>query len=431
MAMSGLHIPASNESSIYVFDNIFADIGDEQSILESLSTFSAHMKNIVNILENSTSNSLVLLDELGSGTDPIEGSSLALSILEHLRKKNIITLSTTHYHELKEYALITKGVENASCEFNLETLSPTYKLLIGVPGKSNAFAISQKLGLSREILENAKKLINSDTAKIEDLLKEVYDDKAFIENEKIKISKYSEEIETLRNSLSSEKLDLEQNKKEYIRKYKQEAKSVLLQAKEDANEIIREMEIEKHNSKKLNSLRNDLSAKLSNINSVKENTDNFEYINIDEIQPGMTVFVPSFNENAIVLSYPNQSKKINIQIGNIKTSLNVSQITFAKNINENKNTVPVKSYSNFTPKKISTELNVIGLNVEEANLLVDKFLDTSAISKLESVRIVHGKGSGILGKGIQKFLKNHPHVKSFRYGSFGEGEMGVTVVELK
>ena len=431
MAMSGLHIPASNESSIYVFDNIFADIGDEQSILESLSTFSAHMKNIVNILENSTSNSLVLLDELGSGTDPIEGSSLALSILEHLRKKNIITLSTTHYHELKEYALITKGVENASCEFNLETLSPTYKLLIGVPGKSNAFAISQKLGLSREILENAKKLINSDTAKIEDLLKEVYDDKAFIENEKIKISKYSEEIETLRNSLSSEKLDLEQNKKEYIRKYKQEAKNVLLQAKEDANEIIREMEIEKHNSKKLNYLRNNLSAKLSNINSVKENTDNFECVNIDEIQPGMTVFVPSFNENATVLSYPNQSKKINIQIGNIKTTLNISQITFAKNINENKNTIPVKSYSNFTPKKISTELNVIGLNVEEANLLVDKFLDTSAISKLESVRIVHGKGSGILGKGIQKFLKNHPHVKSFRYGSFGEGEMGVTVVELK
>lgn len=431
MAMSGLHIPASSESSIYVFDNIFADIGDEQSILESLSTFSAHMKNIVNILENSTSNSLVLLDELGSGTDPIEGSSLALSILEHLRKKNIITLSTTHYHELKEYALITKGVENASCEFNLETLSPTYKLLIGVPGKSNAFAISQKLGLSREILENAKKLINSDTAKIEDLLKEVYDDKAFIENEKIKISKYSEEIETLRNSLSSEKLNLEQNKKEYIRKYKQEAKNVLLQAKEDANEIIREMEIEKHNSKKLNYLRNNLSAKLSNINSVKENTDNFECVNIDEIQPGMTVFVPSFNENATVLSYPNQSKKINIQIGNIKTTLNISQITFAKNINENKNTIPVKSYSNFTPKKISTELNVIGLNVEEANLLVDKFLDTSAISKLESVRIVHGKGSGILGKGIQKFLKNHPHVKSFRYGSFGEGEMGVTVVELK
>ena len=210
MAQSGMHIPASSESSIYLFDNIFADIGDEQSILESLSTFSSHMTHIINILNEATSDSLVLVDELGSGTDPIEGASLALSILEYLKKHNITVLATTHYHELKEYALLTDGVENASCEFNLETLSPTYRLLIGVPGKSNAFAISQKLGLKQEILENAKKSINSDTAKTEDLLKEIYDSKALIESEKEKTLQYSNKIERLKQKLENETTDLEE-----------------------------------------------------------------------------------------------------------------------------------------------------------------------------------------------------------------------------
>lgn len=200
MASSGMHIPASSESSIFIFDNIFADIGDEQSILESLSTFSSHMSNIVNIINNSTSNSLVLVDELGSGTDPIEGASLAQSILEYLKEQNILTIATTHYQTLKEYALITEGVENASCEFDLETLSPTYRLLLGVPGKSNAFAISKKLGLNNSILEKAKKLINEDTATIEDLLKEIYDSKALIETEKEKILHDSEKISILKEN---------------------------------------------------------------------------------------------------------------------------------------------------------------------------------------------------------------------------------------
>ena len=237
MAQSGLHIPASEESSIYVFDNIFADIGDEQSILESLSTFSSHMTHIISIINNATSNSLVLVDELGSGTDPIEGASLALSILEYLKENNITVLATTHYHELKEYALLTDGVENASCEFNLETLSPTYRLLIGVPGKSNAFAISQKLGLKQEILENAKKLISSDTAKTEDLLKEIYDSKALIEAEKEKTIEASKQIQTLKEKLENEKNDISEHKKEYLQKAKQEARDILLNAKEEANEI--------------------------------------------------------------------------------------------------------------------------------------------------------------------------------------------------
>ena len=431
MAQSGMHIPASDESSIYLFDNIFADIGDEQSILESLSTFSSHMTHIISILNEATSNSLILVDELGSGTDPIEGASLALSILEYFKKHNITVLATTHYHELKEYALLTDGVENASCEFNLETLSPTYRLLIGVPGKSNAFAISQKLGLKQEILENAKKRINSDTAKTEDLLKEIYDSKALIESEKEKTLQYSNKIEKLKQKLENETTDLEEHKKEYLQKAKQEAREILLSAKQEANDIIKEMESEKNNSKNLNTLRNKLTSKLHEVNqSLDSNLEETTTLDESQIKPGAIVFVPKFNKNGTVLSYPNQSKKFNIQIDNIKTTLTPSQITIAKNT-ETKKEIITKKQSMFTPKNVKTELNVIGMNIEESIFLVDKFLDEAAVAKLETVRIVHGKGTGILGKGIQKYLRSHPHVKSYRYGIFGEGEMGVTVVEIK
>lgn len=431
MAQSGMHIPASDESSIYLFDNIFADIGDEQSILESLSTFSSHMTHIISILNEATSNSLVLVDELGSGTDPIEGASLALSILEYFKKHNITVLATTHYHELKEYALLTDGVENASCEFNLETLSPTYRLLIGVPGKSNAFAISQKLGLKQEILENAKKRINSDTAKTEDLLKEIYDSKALIESEKEKTLQYSNKIEKLKQKLENETTDLEEHKKEYLQKAKQEAREILLSAKQEANDIIKEMEAEKNNSKNLNALRNKLTSKLHEVNqSPDSNLEETTTLDESQIKPGAIVFVPKFNKNGTVLSYPNQSKKFNIQIDNIKTTLTPSQITIAKNT-ETKKEIITKKQSMFAPKNVKTELNVIGMNIEESIFLIDKFLDEAAVAKLETVRIVHGKGTGILGKGIQKYLRSHPHVKSYRYGIFGEGEMGVTVVEIK
>lgn len=388
------------------------------------------MKNIVQIVNTATSESLILVDELGSGTDPIEGSSLALSILEYLRKKQIITIATTHYHELKEYALVTNGIENASCEFNLDTLSPTYKLLIGVPGKSNAFAISKKLGLKDEILEKAKTLINTETAKTEDLLKEIYDSKTFIEAEKENISKSSSQIEQVKNDLLKEKEILEASQKEYIQKAKQEAKEILLKAKQEANDIIKEMNLEKNNSKKLNELRNRLTKELSKTTKAEITPNILNPINETDIKPGLEVFIPSFNKNGIILNYPNQAKKVNVQIDSIKTSLPISALTSAKKIEENRQIIS-KRQSTFAPKKVNTEINVIGLNIEEANYLVDKFLDTAALSRLEFVRIVHGKGSGILGKGIQSFLKKHPHVKSFRYGTFGEGEMGVTVVELK
>lgn len=430
MAMSGLHIPASEKSSIFVFDNIFADIGDEQSILESLSTFSSHMKNIVTILNEATSNSLVLVDELGSGTDPIEGASLALSIIEHLTNQEITTVVTTHYQELKEYALVTEKIENASCEFDLETLSPTYKLLIGVPGKSNAFAISKKLGLPNNILEKAKTLISSDKIKIEDLLKNIYDDKSLIEKEKEIILKQSQEIQSLKQTLENQKNEFENNKKDYIQKAKQEAKEILLDTKEEANNIIKQMQLEQNNPQNLNKLRNKINNKLSSLSMPQENSKITDKLDEKEIIPGITVFIPTFNKNGIVLSYPNQSKKVNLQIDNIKTTLSINQLSKPlKEKNSIKN-IPIKK-SNFTPKKVETELNVIGMNIEESLPLVDKFLDDSSLAHLEFVRIVHGKGSGALGKGIQNYLKKHPHCKNYRYGTFGEGEMGVTIVELK
>ena len=430
MAQSGMHIPASSSSSIYTFDNIFTDIGDDQSILESISTFSSHMINIINILKLATPNSLVLVDELGSGTDPIEGASLALSILEHLKSNDITTIATTHYTELKQYALLTDGIENASCEFDLETLSPTYRLLLGVPGKSNAFEISKKLGLDESILNNAKKLIGTDTAKIEDLLKEIYDSKSQIELEKEKIQKESSKISELKEKLQNEYNDLSEHKKEYLQKSKQEAREILLDAKNEVKEIIKEIELEKRNSKKINELNNKLNNKISDLALATQSEEILTPIDENTIKEGILVYIPSFGKNGTILGYSKQSKKVNIQIENIKTTLPLSQITNAKNI-ELKNTIPQKKHSDFKPKKVETELNIIGMNIEESIFLVDKFLDNASIAKLEFVRIVHGKGSGILGKGIQNFLKNHPHVKSYRYGTFGEGEMGVTIVEIK
>ena len=428
LGLSGIHIPASEGSSIYPFDNIFADIGDEQNILESLSTFSSHIKNIINILNNATSESLVLIDELGSGTDPVEGSSLAISILEELKQRDVITLATTHYQELKEYALITNGVENASCEFDLTTLSPTFKLLLGVPGKSNAFAISKKLGLDEKILKRAESNITADTAKFEDLLKEVYDQKALLEKQNEEISINNAKIKELKENLEKEYSSFENNKKEYLQKAKQEARQILLDAKEEANEIIKELTLST-SGKELNSKKKKLDEKLSSIDSIKEAEEVYEELNQEDIVPGLEVYVPKFEKNGIILGYPNRNGKFSIQIGNIKTTLSASQVTKAKQ-NQNKKEIPRKK-STFSPKKVETELNIIGLNVEESLPLVDKFLDDASLAHLEIVRIVHGKGTGILGKEIQKYLKSHPHVKDFRYGTFGEGEMGVTVVTIK
>ena len=432
MAMSGLHITAKEGSSVYVADNIFADIGDDQSIADSLSTFSSHMTNIANILKEATENSFILIDELGSGTDPVEGSSLAISILEKLNSLNALTLSTTHYPEIKHFALVTDGFENASVEFNIETLSPTYKLLLGVPGTSNAFAISRKLGISEEIINRAKEFIDTDKINIEELLTNIYEDKRTIEFEKQKTLDYSKEIEKLKSSLEFDVSKLEKEQKEIINKAKDEARNILISAKEDANDIIKELEKSSSN-KESNKLRNKLNEKIDDLSVIeKTNNSSKESISIDSLTPGITVFVRKLNQEGTILSV-SKDKKIQVSLGLGKMYFDISDLELVKKSSSKKQTQN-RDYSNrkeFKAKSISAEINVIGQNVDEACLEIDKYLDNCALSGLASIRIVHGKGTGALRSGIHSFLKAHPHVKSFRVGTFGEGEMGVTIVELK
>lgn len=439
MAMSGLYIPANEKSSIYVFDNIFADIGDEQSILESLSTFSAHMVKIINIVNSVTENSLVLIDEIGSGTDPIEGASLAISILDYLHKKQCLTLTTTHYTEIKNYALVSDGYENASCEFDIEKLQPTYRLIIGVPGKSNAFAISEKLGLNEDILDNAKRMIDNTTVNIEDLLKNIYDDKLKIEQEKEKILENSSKIEELKRNLEFDNSELENQKKEIINKAKFEAKNIILDAKETADSIIKQLD-DTNSLKNANALRNELNNKLKETKFEETALKNIGILK-DDITIGMNVHIPSLNQDGIVTSLPNKSNIVQLQIGNAKMNFNIDKLTAVSknNFGSPKSATPTKVDSTIgrpqnlfinKSKTIASEINVIGLNLDEALPIVDKYLDDCYIANLPTARIVHGKGTGALRKGIHSFLKTNSRVKSYRLGTFGEGEMGVTIVEF-
>lgn len=430
MAMSGLHISAKSGSSIFVFDKIFADIGDEQSISDSLSTFSSHMINIAEILHNATNKSLVLLDELGSGTDPIEGSSLAISILEYLNKSGILTLATTHYHEVKNYALVTDNFENASVEFNLDTMSPTYNLLIGVPGRSNAFIISRKLGISEKIINRAKEFINNETISIEELLNNVYEDKRIIDAEKHKIIENSNEIDKLKNSLQIDSHNLKSKEIEILEEAKRKAREILLHTREEANDMIRELESQP-DIKKANLIRNDLNKKINDLTTVKNAPDEVSRIKKSDIKIGLKVYIPSLNQNAIITSNITKNDKVQVQIGNIKIYFHLNDISIAKNEIKQENVPKRNKKHEFQVSSISPEINVIGQNVEEACFVIDKYLDSSVVNGLYNVRIVHGKGTGMLKKGIHKFLKNHPHVKSFRLGTFGEGEDGVTIIELK
>ena len=432
MACSGLNIPADEHSSIYVFDEIYTDIGDDQSISDSLSTFSSHMTNIVEITKKVTQNSLVLVDELGSGTDPIEGANLAISILEFFKNKKCITIATTHYQELKQYALVTNDFENASVEFDVNTLSPTYKLLVGIPGKSNAFAISKKLGLSDNIINKAKSLMSSDAVNIEELLKTIYDDKSLIEKEKEEIQKQLNQINLLRKSLERDNSLLKQQELDLINNAKTKARNILLDAKEEATNIIKQLNNSK-DSNQINTLRNKLNTDIKNIKITNSKNSSKEHIPSEEIKPNMEVYIPTFNKNGIILSHVNKSNEVQVQVGNIKTNININnieKISTSNKTNETSNTN--LGYTKISKaKNIKSEINVIGLNVEEAIFVVDKFLDDCSLAKLQNVRIVHGKGTGKLRTGIHSFLKNNPHVKSFRLGTYGEGEMGVTVVELK
>ena len=424
MACSGLHIPAKNTSSIYVFKNIFADIGDDQNIADSLSTFSSHIKNIVNITKNASTNSLVLLDELGSGTDPIEGQALAISILEYLHSKGILTIATTHYQELKKFALLTKDFENASVEFQVETLTPTYRLLIGVPGKSYAFEISKKLGLNESIIENSKKRIDKKDIDFEELVKQIYDDKIQIEREKEEISNELEKVQKLKKDLETKKEEALLKEQEKIENAKIEARNILINAKEEADNIIKELN-QLNDNKKANELRKSLNDKIKETISEKEELPE-EYENIE---PNTNVLVKSLNQEGITASHISKDGEVLVQIGSMKLQVKEADL---KIIKKEKQKTQVIVNSNISKSKTAvTEINVIGLTVDEALPIIDKFLDDSLLAKISTVHIIHGKGTGKLRKGIHEFLNKHQHIETYRLGIFGEGDVGFTVVNLK
>ena len=436
MACSGLNIPAEEQSSIYVFDEIFADIGDDQSIADSLSTFSSHMKNISNIVNTATEESLILVDELGSGTDPLEGANLAVSILEYFKNNNILTLATTHYQELKKYALITDKVQNASVEFDIESLKPTYKLLIGIPGKSNAFAISEKLGLKKEIITFAQSLLGKEDVDFETLLKSIYDDKLKIENDKEQIEKNLHQIEVLKNGLQRDDTKIREQEKDIINKAKIEARQILLDAKDDATSLINKMKEISESSlevKELNNIRNSLNNSIKNISLAGNEELAITPLAESDIKVGLKVFVSSLGQNGTVLSKISRSKEVQVQVGLIKTTVNIKFLEKAKNLkNDLSQESKLASFGSSVSKTktANSEINVIGLTVAEAIPLVDKFLDDCFLAKLHTARIVHGKGTGKLRQAIHSFLKKHPRVKSYRVGTYGEGEMGVTIVEF-
>ena len=434
MAYSGLFIPCNENSEIAVFDKVFAEIGDEQSIEQSLSTFSAHMTNIIKILNNINSNSLVLLDELGSGTDPVEGSALAISILEYLYKNGVKTLASTHYSELKTYALTTDGVKNASCEFDIKTLSPTYKLIIGLPGKSNAFAISEKLGLSKEILANAQNFLTQETSEFEKMLSELERERKLVNTQKEETTRYLQEISKLKQEIQKNKTELESKKNKILEKAREEAKEILISAEEVANESIREIK----NAKKLkesamdkqfNETRGKIKKQLKKNYSEKTNV-------IDEYKPfeikiGNTVYIPSLDQEATILSQPDKDNMVLVQAGIIKTKMHIHKLRELENKpTTNKNTKVSISIENKS-QSISSEINLLGMHVDEAIHTLDSYINDALIADLSPIRIVHGKGEGILKKAVQDYLKNHPNVKSFRIGNFGEGDLGVTIAELR
>lgn len=406
MACSGLDIPCDENSSIYVFDNIFADIGDDQSISDSLSTFSSHMINIVEITKHATENSFILVDELGSGTDPLEGANLAISILDYFKTMGALTIATTHYQELKQYALVTDGFENASVEFDISTLSPTYKLLVGIPGKSNAFEISKKLGLNEMIIAKAQSFMTVSQIDIENLLKSIYDDKSLIEKEKTEISQELERVTILRKSLEKENEEVKRQEQDLINNAKIKARNILLEAKEDANEMIKHMN-SLTNRKDLENARNTLNTKIKNIHLIdnlhdtnnSDSDDLKDTLKAKDIEPNKEVFVTNLGQNGIVLSHVSKSNEVQVQVGSLKINVPIKYLRISNNIHKNNpsSAVNTRGISRISKAKtVKSEINVIGLNVEEAIFVVDKFLDDATLSKLQTVRVVHGKGTGKL-----------------------------------
>ena len=440
MAQSGLHVPANDHSEFNVFDHIFADIGDEQSIEQSLSTFSAHMTNIVSILKEVNYNSLVLFDELGAGTDPTEGAALATAILSYLHERGILTMATTHYSELKVYALSTEGVENACCEFDVETLSPTYRLLIGIPGKSNAFAISSKLGLADGIINRAKEKIDEGAQSFEDLISHLEEDRASIENDKLETEEHKKEIESLRTKLEEKESSLAARRDSIIREANEQAAAILREAKEYADKTIKDINKlanGKVDMKELERLRSGVGDKISKTNSkiaepakAKINKKNKP----SDFKPGDSVMVLSLNLKGTVQTKPNDKGDLYVQMGILRSQVNISDLEL---IDEPDVTAPNMTKTGSGKIKmsksasVSTELNIIGKTTDEGTSILEKYLDDAYLAHLSSVRIVHGRGTGALRDAVHKALRKCKYVKSFRLGEFGEGDTGVTIVEFK
>ncbi len=438
MAQAGLHIPADYNSEVAVFNQVFADIGDEQSIEQSLSTFSSHMTNIVSILDNLEDNSLVLFDELGAGTDPTEGAALAMSILDYLLKRNIRSIATTHYSQLKLYALTTDKVRNASVEFNVETLSPTYKLLIGVPGKSNAFEISKRLGLQEYIIDYARELISKENIEFEDVLQAMDRDRRQLEEDKAEANRLKLQIESLKSSLASEKDKTRDMREKILQKAKEEARDILRNAKDDADLIVGELRsisnsIEKDRFKEIQEAREILKNRLDNA----ESSVSKDILNRKSSKPpknlkiGDTVEVLSLNQTGTVLTIPDDKGNLDIQVGIMKVNVNLSTLRISESIEKENSTFKSKKIVSNKSREIKSEIDLRGKNIEEAIVEIDKYLDDSYIAGLNEVFIIHGKGTGALRAGVIAYLRSHKHVKGYRAGKYGEGGDGVTVVEIK
>ena len=441
MGQAGLHIPALDRSELALFHEIYADIGDEQSIEQSLSTFSSHMTNIVSFLEKADSRSLVLFDELGAGTDPTEGAALAISILSYLHDKGIRTMATTHYSELKVYALSTPGVENACCEFSVETLRPTYRLLIGIPGKSNAFAISSKLGLSDQIIERAKEQISEQDESFQDVLSSLEENRVTIENERLEIARYKEEIKTLKAQLESRQEKLDAQRDRILRQANEEAHKVLEEAKEYADQTMKLFhKFQKNNvdtsavERERQELRKRMNKAEKNMSDRQETKKPKKLLTAKDIRPGDSVKVLSMNLKGTVGSRPDSKGFLFVQMGIIRSKVHLSDLEL---VDEPVITTPSLQKTGAgkirmsKSASVSTEINLLGRTVDEAIAELDKYLDDAYIAHLKSVRIVHGKGTGALRKGIHDYLRRQKHVSSFRLGEFGEGDAGVTIVDFK
>ena len=443
MAQAGLNIPALEHSDIAVFDNIFADIGDEQSIEQSLSTFSSHMTNTVDILKKADSNSLILFDEIGAGTDPTEGAALAIAILDSLHRRNITTMATTHYSEIKMYALTTDGVENACCEFDVQSLRPTYRLLIGVPGKSNAFAISKKLGLSDNIINDASRRLDSEDIKFEDLVTDLEQSRVTIEREREELNEYKAQIAQLKSELTKKTERLDERTDNIIRKANEEAARILKDAKEYADKTINAMnkhgmtvkELEKHRSairEKMNKRQEKL--KIEPANNISEHKAH----DISEFKVGMHVKVLTMNVIGTVSQIHKNKNQVTVLVGSLSSKMDIKNLAILKGYKDPAETSSKPKGAGGSGKikmskssSVSSEINLLGYTVDEAIAVLDKYLDDAYIARIPQVRIVHGKGTGALRSGITSYLHGVPYIKEFRLGQIGEGAEGVTIVTFK